>query len=700
MRATHSTMALAVALGACGLLGSLACDCGDTTPGPCMCPDELKCETDADCEEGVSCLDDCCGGCWECLEDADCEGEDMECVDGVCRQKAVCEHPCVVTADCGDCERCVDECCVSSECSSDADCPPVNDKPRYCPPDPDPQTGCRECLYVRCVTDEDCEDPDFPLYQECPENQFPRCALGLCECAQPCGGDCPAGQYCCYATNHCDPIPDPCAGEPPCGDCMMRNPEPGGELDPEQCAWVGVDCSCVPLPDLPDAFAGQHSAVALDADGIPVLSGYFGQPYGDLIFGVASAFETGAAVDWVFVDGVPADAPCEGNAAGPRNGIAEPGDDVGWDTDIVFDGLFRISYFDRTHGALKYAVSADGLTWDVHMIDDQGLTGRYTSMAVGPDGRPMIAYMCINDAGSSALKLAWANAGVTDPRQAGDWTIHVLDDVEIGCLPGTCAAGEVCLESGACAAADDPLNCNAGAGCGDGEACVAGACQVLMPEPGLDDLPVGVGVFASLALFSDGSPLVVYYDNSLVPALKSVAWNGSGFDAPQVLGGLLFGMNGDCSLFIDGSDAVHVAYQDLELGELYYIHAGAGGPELVDQGARDADGNPTDPAGAVGDLHWVGNFSSLVVDSAGNARIAYQDGTSLDMLHATRGGAGTWQLEIIARKLAEDAFDGAYGFFIDQALDGADTAIITSFKHNLRTEPYSSAIDLRTYTVP
>jgi hypothetical protein len=119
--------------------------------------------------------------------------------------------------------------------------------------------------------------------------------------------------------------------------------------------------------------------------------------------------------------------------------------------------------------------------------------------------------------------------------------------------------------------------------------------------------------------------------------------------------------------------------------------------ELIDIGARDANGDPTDQTGAVGDLHWVGNFSTILVDSLGYPRVVYQDGTSLDMLYAMRNAAGVWTVEIIARKLAAELFDGAWGFFTDQVMNQpGDQAIISNFKHNLRTDPWTSGIDIRT----
>ncbi|RME23254.1 MAG: hypothetical protein D6806_11590, partial [Deltaproteobacteria bacterium] len=93
--------------------------------------------------------------------------------------------------------------------------------------------------------------------------------------------------------------------------------------------------------------------------------------------------------------------------------------------------------------------------------------------------------------------------------------------------------------------------------------------------------------------------------------------------------------------------------------------------------------------------HWVGNWAAIALDAAGNVRVAYQDGTTLDLVYAIRD-AGGWNVEILARRLYGDAFEGAYGFYTDQVMNAAgDLAHISNFKHNLRTDPYSSSIDLR-----
>ena len=93
----------------------------------------------------------------------------------------------------------------------------------------------------------------------------------------------------------------------------------------------------------------------------------------------------------------------------------------------------------------------------------------------------------------------------------------------------------------------------------------------------------------------------------------------------------------------------------------------------------------------------MGNFSTILVDPLGYPRVVYQDGTSLDLLYAMRNAAGVWNVEIIARKLSAENFVGAYGFFTDQVMNATgDLAIIGEFKHNLRTDPWNSGIEIRT----
>ncbi len=741
-------MSLALAM---TLMAGTACDCGSSSFN---CPNG-DCTYNTDCNDGFACLEGCCveregPACTQATEATDCPGAGECCgTDGECTTDcgAACENECGRDSDCaelGDCMECVDKCCVSFACTEDADCPPDGDLPRFCG-EFDAEIGCASCEYVRCETDAECVDPDFELFVVCEEDGYlPRCSNGQCVCGHPCGAPCQDPLYCCQSSRTCEPVPVACQDES-CPSCEQPNPNPGGILNEQTCQLDGVDCTCEPMPALPDAFAGRFSALALGNDGVPVISAFYGllqdasgDAYGDLVYGVAASAAADAYVDWTILDGVPTDAICAGAAAGPRAGIAEPGEEVGFDTDIVVDadtGLARISYFDATNGVLKFAAETD-TGWEIHVVDADGLTGRYTSMVLDGEAKPIIAYMTLKHNLLSSVRVAWAT--VAAPASAADWTFYTVASATVACAPTDCSDGEACLaDSGICAVLDDPANCAEGAGCGDGEVCIAGNCEDEGGEAGIDDLPPGVGLFVDLALLADGSPVLAYYDSSF--GNLSLAWwdaASSAFDGPV----LLVGEDGqgndqgdlgtDVSLFVDNpANVLHLAYQDADLGDLYYgsfegppvcapadrcsgdgdcgasiacldhccggwLFTGAK-VELVDLGARDENGDPVDPAAAVGSLHWVGNFNKLVVDAAGEVRVAYQDGSALDLVYAVRNAAGIWNLEILARKLADAQYDGAHGFFIDQILNAAgNLAHISYFKYNLRTDPWSSELEL------
>ena len=72
-------------------------------------------------------------------------------------------------------------------------------------------------------------------------------------------------------------------------------------------------------------------------------------------------------------------------------------------------GAARISYFDATNGWLKFARKVGSL-WFLDIIDNTGLPGWYTSLALDSDGNPRISYY---EATSVDLKLATRNSSMT-----------------------------------------------------------------------------------------------------------------------------------------------------------------------------------------------------------------------------------------------------------------------------------------------
>ena len=84
------------------------------------------------------------------------------------------------------------------------------------------------------------------------------------------------------------------------------------------------------------------------------------------------------------------------------------------------------------------------------------------------------------------------------------------------------------------------------------------------------------------------------------------------------------------SAVVDAGGVIHIAYQDALGDQLLYtpFAAAPGTPEVVDDGVRAGDRTHNVGAGAA---IWL---------SGGAPQIAYQDGTSSNLVVASRGGGG------------------------------------------------------------
>ena len=118
---------------------------------------------------------------------------------------------------------------------------------------------------------------------------------------------------------------------------------------------------------------GTHTAIAIDADGLPVIS-YRSVTDQSLKFARC------------------ADAAC--SSAAPTT--VDSAGDVGYYGAVAIgsDGLPIISYFDNTNTALKVAHCGNAActTATRRTVDDTGDMGRHSRIAIGTDGRPVIAY--------------------------------------------------------------------------------------------------------------------------------------------------------------------------------------------------------------------------------------------------------------------------------------------------------------------
>jgi len=87
----------------------------------------LECETDDDCDEGESCVNNVCVGD-TCMNDDDCAG-DLVCDDGVCTEpttdECMTDEDCAEGEVCNDENQCVDDGTIPGDiCTDDSDCGP------------------------------------------------------------------------------------------------------------------------------------------------------------------------------------------------------------------------------------------------------------------------------------------------------------------------------------------------------------------------------------------------------------------------------------------------------------------------------------------------------------------------------------------------------------------------------------------------
>jgi hypothetical protein len=422
---------------------------------------------------------------------------------------------------------------------------------------------------------------------------------------------------------------------------------------------------------------GTYSAIAL-FDGRPVISAY-NSTYGDLVVGYQ---QSNLTVKWEFVDGVPTNANPTGATDGPRNGISDPGDDVGLHTAIATQGqTIHISYFDATNGALKYA-RKDGAKWHIHTVDNNGKkVGRFTSLTL-VNGQPVIAYFVADDGkGQSALRIALAQSAA--PSSASDWTINTADSAPVlNCL-GKCDSSkkQVCVDDNNQAACQVPTK-DCSPDCASGQVCFNKICMTQLGDDAHPPLPPGVGLFPSIAAQTGVGIAVVYYDSNLGD-LRIARSEGGKFVSSTLK------KTGDVgrqpSLAISTTNELHISYVNQDTGDLYYLKLD-GQLNILSELVVD------DSISQQGEDHLLAD-TSIALDSSGKPRIVYQDADLLALKIASWDGN---QWRVIKLAGAEVNYLGAFGFFADQVIHN-DISYISNYKYNLRDPNNPSSIDIRTW---
>ncbi|MBA3395443.1 MAG: hypothetical protein H0T89_22535 [Deltaproteobacteria bacterium] len=390
------------------------------------------------------------------------------------------------------------------------------------------------------------------------------------------------------------------------------------------------DAECLP-GEVAHGGLGRWTSIAGDEKRVMVAT--YDQGLGDL---VAIDVTDPANRKLVAVDGIPDGTPIY-DPDGYRDGIEEPGDNVGAWTSIAFsNGHAMIAYQDRDAGTLKFAFETKPGSWRTMVVDDgDGVeVGRYASLAVDGEGFPSIAYIALgidDGMGHRATELRIVRASSKEPSDAGAWGTAAVAATAPGSCGGLCGAGQACI-AGAMAQTCTAVTSDCATACASGEACIAGTCTEAFEEPKVATIGSGTGLFVSLSAMADGRLAAVYYDmaaRSLELALETAAASNEYAKTALHTGA------GDRGLWtsavVDATDTIHIAYQDA-IGDqlLYTTWAGSPGtPEVVDDGQRTGD--RTHPVGAATAIYLVN----------GTPTIAYQDGMTADVYIATKTG-GAW----------------------------------------------------------
>jgi hypothetical protein len=317
-----------------------------------------------------------------------------------------------------------------------------------------------------------------------------------------------------------------------------RNSTPGA-LAVAKCP----DAACVGLPTITTVdgpTSPRYTDIAIGNDGLPVIS------YWD--FGTSSL----KVAHCVNPD-------CSGVAT--ITTVDDPANSVGRYTSIAIgsDGLPVISYQDETAAALKVAhcvnVACTGASTITTVDDPVGESvGYYTAIAIGSDGLPVISYGDL--AGDAALRVAKCTnldcsgtatiTTVDDPpiNQVGDYTSIAIGsdglpvisyrDSTAAALKVAKCSNAACTGTATITTVDDPANLvgeyTSIAIGSDGlpvisyrdatafslkvARCANAACTGVATITTVDDPANQVGEFTSIAIGNDGKPVISYYDRT------------------------------------------------------------------------------------------------------------------------------------------------------------------------------------------
>jgi hypothetical protein len=355
----------------------------------------------------------------------------------------------------------------------------------------------------------------------------------------------------------------------------------------------------------PGGYVGQYTSLRLDGSGRPVISYY------DAINKDLKVLHCG-------------DANCTSG-----NSIASPdtAGAVGLWTSLALDssGYPVVSYYEGVSQLLKVMHCNDpncaGGNESISPIEGVGETGSHSSLALDASGKPVVSYLesHLKVVHCNDVNCAGGNESITDPDMGdvGEYTSLALDSSGYPVISYyDYFPSHKDLKVLHC---NDP-NCAPG---GDGTPIPDDI--INSPDTGGD-----VGQFTSLALDSNGHPVVSYYD-ATNGDLKVMHCNDANCDptVPPPPGGAESIASPDTtgdvgqytSLVLDAQGKPVVSYYDATKGDLKVLHCDdvdCSGDESLNITFPDTVGN-------------VGQHTSLRLDAQGKPVVSYLDYTNGDL---------------------------------------------------------------------
>ncbi|WP_433936827.1 hypothetical protein AB3662_19385 [Sorangium cellulosum] len=440
------------------------------------------------------------------------------------------------------------------------------------------------------------------------------------------------------------------------------------------------ECVAPDCMTLQHGLIGAYTSVAVAPDKRTVwVAGYAEADWhnafqwGDLVVGTWD----GEAVAWEAIDGVPTEPevdPTRFDVNGFRGGQVDPGEDVGLWTSIAVgpDGEPAVAYYDRTNRGLKFA-QKQGDTWVVSSVQQAANSdvGRYAKLLF-VKGLPVIAYLAMepgeDGAVTSSVRLA---TGESATPQEGAWRFEdVATDEATPCREFLCGGGMKCVRTtGRC---EKPLaGSDCEPACASGQACIdeggSPVCAVVSDGSRTDTYPEAIGDYIAMAPDAAGGFGLAFYDrihgNVVIASRVMGEWRTQIVDGATPDGATDTGDVGmGTSLFIDRAGDWHLAYADGRSEGLRYARVKGGtdveAAEVADDGLG-IEGVPFEDG-----QHLVGDDANVFVTPSGEVRISYQDATSgtLRLAIGTKSGDGhSWFVQAIEQQ----GFAGAFSRIVE-----------------------------------